>query len=263
MGRIYRAIERAQIFDKYGPFIVFEADVLAPIERRRSSVDVAGFEATHAALVNAAARGIDVGAIGERLRTRKERFTQYVEVAESRKHSLVRPDNLRIAPQQILATAETSWLSRAYPEHEALMVQMARTDEMLFARLASTHVELGDAVREGEAIASWERAHDAEALVVKPLEYPHRGRLGLVLPAVEVRTAEALRLIYGPEFDVAENLGRLRKRSLSALRYRALSQHALGMEALVRFVEREPLSRVHVCICAALALECESAEPIT
>jgi len=46
-----------------------------------------------------------------------------------------------------------------------------------------------------------------------------------------------------------------RKRSL------ALGEFALGIEALERFVRREPLRRVHECVFGVLALESEPVDP--
>ena len=46
-----------------------------------------------------------------------------------------------------------------------------------------------------------------------------------------------------------------RKRSL------ALREFALGIEALERFVRREPLRRVHECVFGVLALESEPVDP--
>ena len=54
---------------------------------------------------------------------------------------------------------------------------------------------------------------------------------------------------------------RLRKRGLGAKRSLALREFALGIEALERFVRREPLRRVHECAFAVLALESEPVDP--
>lgn len=82
------------------------------------------------------------------------------------------------------------------------------------------------------------------------------GRRGLVQPALKVRGREYLRLIYGPEYTLPENLERFgHKRSL------ALREFALGIEALERFVRGEPLRRVHECVFAVLALESEPVDP--
>jgi protein phosphatase len=98
-------------------------------------------------------------------------------------------------------------------------------------------------------------------MVVKPLDFIVRGKRGLVQPAMKCRGREYLRIIYGPEYDAPENLQRLRARGLAAKRSLALREFALGIEALERFVRREPLRRLHECVFAVLALESEPVDP--
>ena len=98
-------------------------------------------------------------------------------------------------------------------------------------------------------------------MVVKPLEFVARGRRGIIQPAVKVRGKEYLRIIYGPDYDVAENLERLRQRGLGKKRSMALREFALGLAALQRFVDYEPLRRVHECTVAVLAMESEPVDP--
>ena len=98
-------------------------------------------------------------------------------------------------------------------------------------------------------------------MVVKPLDFVARGPRGLVQPAVKCRGREYLRIIYGPEYDAPENLDRLRRRGLFTKRSLALREFALGIEALERFVRREPLRRVHECVFGVLALESEPVDP--
>ncbi len=98
-------------------------------------------------------------------------------------------------------------------------------------------------------------------MVVKPLEFVARGRRGLVQPAVKCRGREYLRIIYGPEYLLSGNLERLRSRAVSTKRSLALREFALGVEALERFVRREPLRRVHECVFGVLALESEPVDP--
>jgi protein phosphatase len=50
-------------------------------------------------------------------------------------------------------------------------------------------------------------------------------------------------------------------RSLGRERGLALSEFALGVEALERFTRREPLRRTHECVFAVLALESEPIDP--
>jgi protein phosphatase len=58
-----------------------------------------------------------------------------------------------------------------------------------------------------------------------------------------------------------ENLARLRHRSVGGKRSLAAREFALGIEALERFVAREPLRRVHECVFGVLALESEPVDP--
>jgi protein phosphatase len=98
-------------------------------------------------------------------------------------------------------------------------------------------------------------------MVVKPLDFVAFGPKGLVQPAVKCRGAAYLRVIYGPEYLAPENLERLRQRGVSAKRSLALSEFALGVEGLERFVRGEPLRRVHECAFGVLALESEPVDP--
>jgi protein phosphatase len=78
---------------------------------------------------------------------------------------------------------------------------------------------------------------------------------------VKCRGREYLRLIYGPEYDAPATLERLRSRGLGRKRALALHEFALGLEALQRFVRREPLRKVHECVFGVLALESEPVDP--
>src|SRR5262249_38078815 len=120
-------------------------------------------------------------------------------------------------------------------------------------------VDLTDPADVEEGTRWWEglTGRGGEGMVVKPFDFVVTGRRGLVQPAVKCRGREYLRIIYGPEYTVAENLERLRARGLSAKRSLALREFALGVEALERFVRREPLRRVHECCFGVLALESE------
>jgi protein phosphatase len=96
---------------------------------------------------------------------------------------------------------------------------------------------------------------------VKPLDFIARGSRGLVQPAIKCRGPEYLRIIYGPDYLAGEHLDRLRQRSVSAKRGLALREFALGVEAMERFMRREPLRRVHECCFSILALESEPVDP--
>jgi protein phosphatase len=124
-------------------------------------------------------------------------------------------------------------------------------------------VDTTSVVQVEEATSWWIERTEAggEGMVVKPLDFIAKGKRGLLQPAVKCRGREYLRIIYGPDYTSEANLARLRSRGLGAKRSLALREFALGIEALERFVRREPLRRVHECVFGVLALESEPVDP--
>ena len=98
-------------------------------------------------------------------------------------------------------------------------------------------------------------------MVVKPLEFKAKGKKGWVQPAIKCRGPEYLRIIYGAEYLEPTQLARLRNRGLSRKRSLAMREFELGLEALQRFVNRQPLRQVHECVLGVLALESEPVDP--
>ena len=124
-------------------------------------------------------------------------------------------------------------------------------------------VDLADPPSEAAATAWWTELTEigGEGAVVKPSTFVATGARGLLQPAVKCRGREYLRIIYGPEYTLPEHLERLRERGLSGKRSLAVREFALGIEGLDRFVQREPLRRVHECVFGVLALESEPVDP--
>lgn len=100
-----------------------------------------------------------------------------------------------------------------------------------------------------------------EGMVIKPMDFIAKGDRGLLQPAIKCRGREYLLIIYGPEHTLPQNIDRLRNRGLRGKRSMALREFALGIEAMERFVRREPLRRVHECVFGVLALESEPVDP--
>jgi protein phosphatase len=141
--------------------------------------------------------------------------------------------------------------------------RLAAAGQAVIAPTQWRRVDLADPIAVGAAIEWWEQltARGGEGMVVKPRDFIARGPKGLIQPALKVRGAEYLRIIYGPEYDAPEHLTRLRERGLGGKRNLALREFALGHAGLKRFVAREPLRRVHECVFAVLALESEPIDP--
>ena len=74
-----------------------------------------------------------------------------------------------------------------------------------------------DTPDEMEATGWWDEltGNGGEGMVVKPMAFIATGKRGLAQPAMKCRGVEYLRIIYGPEYTLPENIKRLRNRSLS------------------------------------------------
>lgn len=175
-------------------------------------------------------------------------------------------DELRLAPFHLLASEGAVHVDKPHAWHLAQLARLAAADEHTPPLLLATpalSVDLTDSASEAAAVRWWEEltAAGGEGMVVKPASFVARGPRGLVQPGIKCRGREYLRIIYGPEYTAPANLKRLRSRGLSAKRSLALGEFALGVEALERFVRREPLRRVHECVFGVLALESEPVDP--
>jgi protein phosphatase len=143
------------------------------------------------------------------------------------------------------------------------LAKICQADAPFMLATPYTTVDVTDAASLADGIAWWAALTEkgGEGMVIKPHEFILRGGRGLAQPAVKCRGREYLRIIYGPDYTVQENLTRLRTRGLGHKRSLALGEFALGIEGLERFVRREPLRRVHECVFGVLALESEPVDP--
>lgn len=171
--------------------------------------------------------------------------------------------DLKLAPFHMLATEGRVHADRDHLWHMETLSCLCAADPELLRATPSRVVDVTDPESQAEGVAWWQELVDrgGEGMVVKPLGFVHRGSRGLAQPALKCRGPEYLRLIYGPDYTAAENLGRLRSRGLGRKRSLALAEFALGIESLERFVRREPLRRVHECVFGVLALESEPVDP--
>ena len=199
----------------------------------------------------------------DRYRQRREAADLYVEAYRRycwTVHSLA---DLKIAPFHLLASEGAVHSTKDHVWHMQTLAGICAADRELLLATPFQAVDLTDRADQQKGIRWWEEltAAGGEGMVVKPLEFVTKGRKGLVQPAVKVRGREYLRIIYGPEYTLAENLQRLKSRGLGAKRSLALREFSLGLEALERFVQKEPLRRVHECVFGVLALESEPVDP--
>ncbi|MGY5079025.1 polynucleotide kinase-phosphatase [Streptomyces nigrescens] len=257
----------------------------------------AAFPGVLDALETAAARGIEVSPLLGRQRDRAadaaaftEAYRRYcwrvgatADAAEAPQEpdggaGLGELDGIRLAPFQILAVQGRSLAGLPHTDQLALLDRLIAAEGAVAAReaggatdrpglLATTRrilVDTEDETSVAAGIAWWQEltADGGEGMVVKPVQALIRQADGrLVQPGVKCRGREYLRIIYGPEYTRPENLQRLRVRHLGHKRSLALREYALGLEALDRLADGEPLWRVHEAVFAVLALESEPVDP--
>lgn len=172
-------------------------------------------------------------------------------------------NDLTLAPFHILATEGAVHTDKNHEWHMSNIKMICEVDPELFLATNYKTINPFDEEQVNEMVKWWMDLTEqgGEGLVIKPYDFIASGKKGLVQPAVKCRGKEYLHIIYGPEYAAPENMARLKNRGLSGKRSLALREFALGVEALERFVRKEPLRKVHECVFAVLALESEEVDP--
>ncbi|MGW6568855.1 polynucleotide kinase-phosphatase [Streptomyces sp. NPDC054975] len=218
------------------------------------------------ALEQAAARGVSgVDALLAKQRERAADAEAFTEAYRRYCWPTQGLEGVRFAPFQVLAVQGRSLAAVPHDEQLGWIDRLVDADPTgLLQVTRRLIVDTGDEASVRAGVDWWLEmtAAGGEGMVVKPLAALVRGAGGrLVQPGVKVRGREYLRIIYGPEYTRPENLERLRNRFLGHKRSLALREYALGLEALDRLAEGEPLWRVHEAVFAVLALESEPVDP--
>lgn len=223
----------------------------------------AGLAAATDALSKAALSNIDLEIMANRYRARTAAADLYVEAYRRYCWPVQSLADLKLAPFHLLASEGTVHSAREHTWHMENLAGICQHDPGLLLATPYHVIDLTQTNEQERGTAWWQELTTAggEGMVVKPLEFLAKGRKGLAQPAVKVRGREYLRIIYGPEYTLPENLQRLRHRGLGAKKSLALREFALGLEALERFVHKEPLRRTHECVFGVLALESEPVDP--
>jgi protein phosphatase len=215
------------------------------------------------ALEQAAGRGIDVGALLARQRLRQDLASRFAQAYRHYCWPVESLRDIRIAPFHVMATEGIVHADKDHVWHMDTISSFVDAQGPLLMTTPYHVVDLTDVQSEASATEWWTSLTESggEGAVVKPKSFVATGSRGLLQPAIKCRGREYLRIIYGPEYTLPEHLSRLRERGLSAKRSLALREFALGVEALERFVQKEPLRRVHECVFGVLALESEPVDP--
>ncbi|WP_431772711.1 polynucleotide kinase-phosphatase [Streptomyces cucumeris] len=226
------------------------------------------------ALEGAAARGVEVSGLLDKHRGRAADAAAFTDAYRRYCWPVDGLEGVRMAPFQILAAQGRSLAALPHDQQLVLIDRMVEADapgdgtpereQPLLVPTRRLIVDTEDDASRAAGTQWWLdlTAAGGEGMVVKPLQgFVRKGDGRLVQPGVKCRGREYLRIIYGPEYTRPDNLDRLRVRHLGHKRSLALREYALGLEALDRLADGEPLWRVHEAVFAVLALESEPVDP--
>jgi len=224
---------------------------------------VRALRAEESMLAEAAEHIPGIEALKEKTRQRLDALERYVREYRQYCWPVNSLDDLKLAPFHLLATEGAVHTDKRHTWHMEMLARLCAADERLLLATPFQVVDVNDGSSCDAAASWWAEMTSAgrEGMVVKPLDFIAAGRRGFVQPAIKCRGPEYLRIIYGPEYLLPENLARLRSRAVGAKRSLARREFALGVEALERFVRKEPLRRIHECVFGVLALESEPVDP--
>ena len=236
------------------------------LRQQYAPVGSAGMSALHAEEIALAKASEHIEGLGELLQKTSQRLEglkRYVREYRQYCWPVNSVDDLKLAPFHLLATEGTVHTDKRHTWHMEILGKLCQGDDQLLLPTPFRIVDLNDTESCEAATLWWSDMTSAgrEGMVVKPLDFVVKGRRGIAQPAIKCRGPEYLRIIYGPEYLLPENLVRLRSRAVGAKRSLASREFALGIEALERFVSKEPLRRTHECVFGVLALESEPVDP--
>lgn len=276
LDRVRAAVGAAGLWDELGTdrllldceLLPWSAKAGGLIREQYAGVGAAGRAALPAALAaldTAAARGLPVAALRDRMAARQAEVDGY----SAAYRAYVAPtDGLRgvtLAPFAVLAGATVTFTDRDHGWHLALADRLCAADPEFFTPTRRQVVELDDEAAVAAATRWWSTltAAGGEGMVVKPYAGPaaRSARGSLLQPGIKCRGREYLRIIYGPGYTDPAQLTALRRRSLGRKRGLALREHALGLAALDAYAADAPLWRRHELVFAILACESEPVDP--
>jgi polynucleotide kinase-phosphatase len=276
LGRLRTAIGEAGLWDELGTdWLLLDAELM-PWSLKASGLLRSQYAAVGAAsgavfpdvltaLEGATARGVDVAALLTRQRERAADAAAFTDAYRRYCWTTDGLDGVRLAPFQILAAQGRSLAGLPHDDQLALIDRLVAHDGTgLLQTTRRLYVDTGDPESVRAGVDWWLEmtGRGGEGMVVKPVGALVRSPQGrLVQPGIKCRGREYLRIIYGPEYTRPDNLARLRQRFLNHKRSLAIREYALGLEALDRLADGEPLWRVHEAVFGVLALESEPVDP--
>ena len=208
-------------------------------------------------------QNIDPSELLKRYKSKHDDMERFITAYREYCWTVKTTDDFRIAPFHILACEGRVFAQEKHIWHMETIRKYITGIDPVFMETPYICVNTYDEESAQNGVDWWLEltGSGGEGMVVKPDTFIAVQNGALLQPAVKCRGREYLRIIYGAEYLEPDHLKRLKKRSLSRKRTLALKEFSLGMESLTRFVQNEPLYKVHECSFGVLALESEPVDP--
>jgi protein phosphatase len=274
LQRVNAALESSGFYEKFKKdwvcldteLMPWSAKAQSLLEQQYGAVGAAASHALKSVIQNlqqAVSYNPEMTLLLNKYSTKQEQVAQYIKSYQQYCWPVNNLEDYKLAPFHILATAGKTWTDKDHEWHMEQIEVICNADPSILKTTAYKVVHLQDELSMQEATDWWVSmtGKGGEGMVVKSSAFIHINGSKMSQPAVKVRGREYLRIIYGPEYTSAENLDRLKSRGLSSKRSLALREFALGIEGLERFVNNEPLRKIHECVFGVLSLESEPVDP--
>ncbi|WP_196893082.1 polynucleotide kinase-phosphatase [Aureivirga marina] len=215
-------------------------------------------------LEKAKARNIEgLNAVLEKVSYKSKAIDKYISSYQNYCWDVTYLDDFKLAPFHILATEGKTYEDKTHLWHMKAIAKICDADSKIMLK---TKFQIVDTTKKEDiekAIAWWGDLTNkkGEGFVVKPLDFIAYHKNEFLQPAIKCRGKEYLRIIYGPEYDLQENLKRLKNRGLAKKRTLARKEFSLGIDALQHFVRKQPLRKTHERVFGILAMESEMVDP--
>lgn len=169
-------------------------------------------------------------------------------------------NSIQIAPFHVLAHSNQTFFDQPHTWHMWMNREFANQSKIF---VGTEYKVITDEASEEEVIKWWQdmTSEGHEGIVIKPEYYIAKNKGKLIQPAIKVRGRKYLKIIYGMDYLLPQNLVRLKTRNTGKKQKLALKEFALGVEGIHRYVQRESIERVHECVLGTLALESDPVDP--
>ena len=206
--------------------------------------------------------GCDVEELLKNYTLKKRLIEKYIKAYQQYSRNFNSINDIKIAPFHILAGEGHVYNKKTHLWHIEVIKKCVEHSNFLITSSYKI-VDLEDERSIQSAVEWWQELTEngGEGMVIKPLDFTVKRKNNLIQPAVKCRGRNYLRIIYGPEYTTKHHIQTLKKRTLSKKRSMALREFALGIESLERFINKDPLRKIHECVYGIAAMESEPVDP--